>query len=107
MLKITRIDTKTEQRLVLEGRLTEPWIADLRPHWQETRHAHPEREFVVDLRGVVRSDTAGECALALMKTEGAEFLASGIRMKHLVEHLGIEAQPKIIVRAAPTEEAKK
>jgi ABC-type transporter Mla MlaB component len=107
MLKITRIDTKTEQGLVLEGRLTEPWIADLRSHWQETRHAHPERRFVVDLRGVVRIDTAGECALALMKTEGAEFLASGIRMKHLVKHLEVEARQKIIVGAAPTEKAEK
>ena len=107
MLKITRIDTKTEQRLVLEGRLTEPWIVDIRTHWQETRHAHPGREFVVDLRGVVRIDTAGECALTLMKREGAGFLASGIRMKYLVEHLETEAQQKIIVGAEPTEEAEK
>ena len=90
MLKITRIDTKTEQKLILEGRLTEPWIADLRSQWEESRHAHPERKFVVDLRGVLRIDRAGEGALALMKTEGAEFLASGIRMKHLIEDLDID-----------------
>jgi ABC-type transporter Mla MlaB component len=94
MLKITRTDTKTEQKLILEGRLTEPWIADLGSHWKETRHAHPERKFLVDLRGVVRIDSAGEGALAMMKTEGAEFLASGIRMKHLVKDLEIKAQPK-------------
>ena len=91
MLRITKIDTPSEQKLILEGRLTEPWIADLRSHWTETRHAHPERKFVVDLRGVVRIDSAGEGALALMKTKGAEFLASGIRMKHLIEDLDIEA----------------
>jgi hypothetical protein len=51
MLGITRIDTKTEQTLILEGRLTEPWIANLRSHWQETRHAYPGRRFLVDLRG--------------------------------------------------------
>jgi anti-anti-sigma regulatory factor len=90
MLKITRIDAKTEQKLILEGRLTEPWIADLRSQWEESRHAHPERKFVVDLRGVLRIDRAGEGALALMKTEGAEFLASGIRMKHLIEDLDID-----------------
>jgi ABC-type transporter Mla MlaB component len=91
MLKITKIDTPSEQTLILEGWLTKPWIADLRSQWQESRHAHPERKFVVDLRGVMRIDSAGEGALALMKTEGAEFLASGIRMKYLLEDLDIEA----------------
>jgi hypothetical protein len=49
---------------------------------------------VVDVRGVLRIDSAGEGALALMKTEGAEFLASGIRMRHLVKGLAIEAQER-------------
>ena len=87
MLRITRIDSPTEQKLILEGRLTEPWIADLTSHWKETRYDHPERKFVVDLRGVMRIDSGGESALALMKAEGAEFLASGIRIKHLLEDL--------------------
>ncbi len=49
---------------------------------------------MVDLRGVMRIDSAGEGALALMKTEGAEFLASGIRMKHLIKDLEVEAPQK-------------
>jgi len=87
MLRITKIDTPTEQKLILEGRLTEPWIADLSSHWEDMRHAHPKRKLVVDLRGVMRIDSGGESALALMKAEGAEFLASGIRIKHLLEDL--------------------
>jgi len=69
MLKITRIDTPAEQRLVLEGRLIEPWSADLTSHWEQTRHARPERTFIVDLRGVTRIDGTVESALALMKSE--------------------------------------
>jgi anti-anti-sigma regulatory factor len=92
MLRITKLDTPSEQKLILEGRLTEPWIGDLSSHWEETRRAHPERKFVVDLRGVMRIDSAGEGVLALMKTEGAGFLASGIRMKQLVKDLEIGAQ---------------
>ncbi len=113
MLRITKIDTPSEQKLILEGRLTEPWIADLRSHWTEARHAHPERKFVVDLRGVVRIDSAGEDALALMKNEGADFLASGIRMKHVVKDLEIEAQQESQSRSRTvghymsTEEAEK
>ena len=92
MLKITRIDTDSEQRLILEGRLATPWIAGISSHWKDTRHAHPERDFVVDLKGIVRIDNAGECALALMKAEGARFLASGIRMKHLIHDLENKAK---------------
>jgi hypothetical protein len=87
MLRITKVDTPTEQRLILEGRLAEPWIADLSSHWEETRRAHPERRFVVDLTGVMRTDNSGESVLALMKSAGAEFLASGLRLTHLVKDL--------------------
>jgi ABC-type transporter Mla MlaB component len=113
MLRITKIDTLSEQKLILEGRLTEPWVADLSSHWTEARHAHPERKFVVDLRGVMRIDSAGEGALALMTSEGAEFLASGIRMKHLVKDLETEEQQKSHSRGRTvghymsTEEAEK
>jgi len=101
MLRITKIDSASEQRLILEGLLTEPWIADLSSHWEETRRAHPERKFMVDLRGVMRINSAGEGALALMKAQGAEFLASGIRMKHVIEGLEIERHKKLGVGAAP------
>lgn len=87
MLKISKIDTPEEQRLILEGRLTEPWTADLRSEWECTRQARPGRKFVVDLRGVTRVDRTGESILALMKNEGAEFLARGIRIKHLLKNL--------------------
>src|SRR5213080_4179694 len=87
MLRITKIDTPTEQKLILEGRLTEPWIADLISHWQDIRHAHPTPQLLAAPRRVPRTHSGGESALALMKAEGAECLASGIRVKHLLEHL--------------------
>jgi anti-anti-sigma regulatory factor len=87
MLKITRIDTPTQQKLIIEGRLTLPWIADLSSQWELTRHEDPERKFVVDLRGVTRIDGAGESALAQMKDQGAEFLVSSLRIKDFLERL--------------------
>src|SRR5437868_15329648 len=92
MLRITRTDTNTEQKLILEGRLTRPWTADLASHWEETRCAHPERKFVVDLRGDVRIDSAGVSVLAVMKADDAEVLARGIRMRHWDRDLEIEVQ---------------
>jgi anti-anti-sigma regulatory factor len=87
MLKITTIETPTAQKLVLEGRLTGPWIPHLSSHWEEICREHPERKFIVDLNGVTRIDRVGEKALATMKSKGAEFLASGILMKHLLRRM--------------------
>lgn len=75
MLRITTIDTPTEQKFILEGRLTEPWVAQLDLYWETMRHVSARRKFVVDLRGVTRVDGRGESALARMKSDGAEFLA--------------------------------
>ena len=77
MLKITRLENDREQTLILEGHLTWPWMRDLGSYWEETRQAHPEREFVVDLTGVTRIDRSGENALARMKDKGAKFVANG------------------------------
>ena len=77
MLKITKVETPTEQRLVLEGHLTWPWLKDLGSHWEKTREEHPEREFVVELTGVTRIDSRGERALREMKNKGARFVSRG------------------------------
>jgi ABC-type transporter Mla MlaB component len=87
MLKLTKIESTTEQRLILEGRLTAPWVADVSANWKELRQAHPERKLVVDLRGVTRVDRDGEDAIALMKREGARFLANSLRVKYMLKNL--------------------
>jgi ABC-type transporter Mla MlaB component len=92
VLKLTKIDTPTEQRLILEGQLTGPWVAAVCANWKELRHAHPERKFVVDLRGVTRVDRDGEGVLVVLKREGATFLATGLRVKHVLKSLRTRAQ---------------
>lgn len=74
-LKIVSIDTPGEQKLILHGRITEPWISELNSHWEEARRRHPERKFVVDLQGVTRIDSVGERMLELILRKGAEFVA--------------------------------
>ena len=91
MLKLTKIDTPTEQRLILEGHLAGPGVADVCTNWRELRRAYPDRKFVVDLRGITRVDRHGENALLLMKREGARFLATGLRAKHMLKSLKTSA----------------
>jgi len=49
MLNVTIIENPTEQRLVLEGRLTEPDISELDSAWEKVREARGTRRCIVDL----------------------------------------------------------
>jgi len=91
MLRITTIESTTKRGLLLEGQLTEPWVAELDSHWERMRRAAPQLKLAVDLRGVTRIDARGKAILVRMKREGAEFLASGIRTNHLLSSLDSEA----------------
>jgi len=84
MLKITVTETPTEQRWVLEGRLTHPWVAALRLHWWETRSARQGRTCIVDLNDVTGIDQHGERVLRTMMRAGAQCLARGVFTTYLL-----------------------
>jgi anti-anti-sigma regulatory factor len=92
MIRLTKLETPTEARLILEGSLAGPYAAAVSANWKELRHDHPDRKFVVDLRGVTRVDCDGESVLLLMKREGATFLATGLRVKQLLKDLKTRAR---------------
>jgi len=71
-------------RWTLEGRLVQPWIAELKSNWARTETARQERKCVVDLTGVTFIDKSGEKALAQLFKEGAELIATGIYTRHVV-----------------------
>jgi hypothetical protein len=84
MLKITVTETPTEQRWVLEGRLTRLWVAALRLHWRKTRSARQGRTCIVDLNDVTGIDQHGERVLRMMMHEGARCLARGVFTTYLL-----------------------
>ena len=87
VLRITIVDESSEQRWVLQGRISGPWVAQLRSNWKKSTAANGQVKRVVDLNGVTLVDLDGEKVLAAMMKDGAEFVASGVYMKHLVETL--------------------
>src|SRR6266404_5051433 len=80
MLRITIAETLSEQRWTLEGRLVQPWIAELKSNWAKTETARRERKCVVDLTGVTFIDKDGEEVLAELCKQGAELVATGITL---------------------------
>ena len=49
MLKISTIDTKSERRLLVEGKLVEPWLAELKQTWVSAGEGLEGRKVVIDL----------------------------------------------------------
>jgi anti-anti-sigma regulatory factor len=87
MLKITQSGTAIEQRWTLCGQLAGPWVTELRTNWEGTRTESEGRKRVVDLREVTFIDESGEGLLHQMRNEGAEFVATGVDTKDVLENL--------------------
>ena len=87
MLKITITETPAEQKWVLQGRLTQPWVSELRSHWRKTHRARQGRTCVVDLNDVIGIDQSGESVLLTMMHEGVQFVARGVYTTHLLAAL--------------------
>jgi RND family efflux transporter MFP subunit len=90
MLKITFSETPAEERWILHGRLTHPWVQEFRACWKKNHRADARRASVVDLNEVTFIDKSGERLLRLLARNGAQFTASGIYIKHILEQLKVQ-----------------
>jgi anti-anti-sigma regulatory factor len=86
MLRITILETPSEQKWVLQGRLIGPWAAELKSNWDKT-HEENGRSCVVDVSQVTFIDTSGEKVLRKMMRQGAHFVGCGLYATQVVENL--------------------
>jgi len=87
MLRVSYFDTAGGQCWRLYGRLTGPWVKELRSCWRQVRDRAPLAHAVVDLKEVTFIDEDGEKLLAEMLSAGTEFIATGVATKDLLENL--------------------
>jgi ABC-type transporter Mla MlaB component len=87
MLRITVEENGLVEKWTLEGHLTENSIAELVSNWRASRTCRAAQPCVVDLNEVTSIDKSGEDALLMMIRDGADFIASGLYTKHLLEAL--------------------
>jgi ABC-type transporter Mla MlaB component len=92
MMRITVLDDKAEQRVVVEGKLTEPFVAELESAWEQARQDARGRPIVIDFTEVTRIDEKGEAALVAMVAEGARLTAKGVYWENVVKQLLNEAR---------------
>jgi hypothetical protein len=90
MLRITVTETASEQRWILQGRLTGSTVEELITSWRANRRCQPSQNCVVDLNEITSIDKEGEQVLLMMLRDGAKFVATGLYTKHLLESLTVQ-----------------
>jgi ABC-type transporter Mla MlaB component len=87
MLKITLLDSAKEFRFRLEGKLSGPWVDELRQCWLTDSSTTEGRSTAVDLDDVEYVDPAGETLLGDMSREGVQLYSSTPFMHGIVEQI--------------------
>jgi outer membrane protein TolC len=98
MLKISFSETPSEERWILQGRLTAPWFRELRACWKKKHRRDNQRACIVDLNEVTFIDKSGERLLRVLVREGAQCVASGIYIKHVLEQLTTKGKSSVLNR---------
>jgi anti-anti-sigma regulatory factor len=91
MLRITSEKHQDSVRLTLEGSLTGPWVNELEREWRAIQSARAI-PVVVDLTGVTFVGEDGKALLKQLWREGAQLIATGCCIGHLVEDIA-RSQP--------------
>jgi anti-anti-sigma regulatory factor len=86
MLKISVIERPRRRRLVLEGSLVEPWVAELLREYTKAKKHLDGRELVIDLTNLTSMSGAGEDAILELMEDRARFQC-GIFAKEVLKKL--------------------
>jgi ABC-type transporter Mla MlaB component len=84
MLRITVHKNGSATRFMVEGRLAEPWVGELRRCWQTARAS---QNLVVDLTEVTLVDAEGQALLAEMHLNGTEIRGNGLMTRAMIEEI--------------------
>ena len=91
MLKVNFSETPAEERWILHGRLTDPWVHEFKAYWKKNHRRDVARACVVDLNEVTFIDKCGERLLRMLARRGAQFTASGMYTKHILRQITARA----------------
>jgi hypothetical protein len=91
MLKISIIEGHTERRLIVEGKLVGPWVAELRTACEKVNTDLFSRELIIDMRHVTAISQEGENVLFELVQKGVKFCCRGVFTKHVLKQIARRA----------------
>jgi hypothetical protein len=92
MFKISIVDTQTQRKLVVEGKLSEPWVDELRTAWRNANRDLDGRKVVIDLTSLTVLSREGEAAIFDLMKQGAKFSCVGVLTRHVLKGLARRCQ---------------
>jgi anti-anti-sigma regulatory factor len=87
MLRISTIDKRFQRKLILEGKLVEPWLAEFREVCRKANGTLEGRKLVIDLTDVTVIGCEAENTLTELMQQGAKFSCGGVLIKHVLKQL--------------------
>ena len=76
-----------QRRLVVEGKLSGPWVAELRTTCRNAKRDLEGRRLVIDLSSLTLISREGEDAIVDLMKEGAKFSCAGVFTRHVLKRL--------------------
>jgi hypothetical protein len=92
MFKISIVETRSQRKLVVEGKLTEPWVSELLTTWRDAGRELDGRKLVIDLNSLTVISPEGEDAIFDLMNQGAKFSCGSICTGHMLKRLARECQ---------------
>ena len=93
MLKISIVEGRKQRRMIVEGKLIAPWVAELHRACDQARVNLQGRDLVLDLSNLTVISQAGENALLELMSDGVKFRC-GVFTKHVLSQLARRGQQK-------------
>jgi anti-anti-sigma regulatory factor len=92
MLKITLYDGAGELRFRLEGKLSGPWVDELRQCWLTAASTARGRQTILDLSDVDFVDSCGQALLSEMHRESVRLMAATPVIRAVLEEIAATAR---------------
>lgn len=86
-MKISILDTPSQRRLLIEGKLIGPWATELARVWRQATVDLNDRALVIDVKGLTAITEDGENVLLELMKEGATFRSSGVFTKQVLKRM--------------------
>jgi hypothetical protein len=94
MLKISIIEGHAQRRLIVEGKLVGPWVAELRGACERANTDLLGRKLVIDMKHVTAISREGENVLFELIQQGVKFCCRGVFTKHVLKQVSRRANGK-------------
>ena len=86
MLKITVVEDPRGRRVIVEGKLIAPWVAEFTNAYYAAKRDLQDRQLIVDLRGLTAVGHEGEDILLQLMREEIKFLC-GVYAREVLRQL--------------------